>query len=60
MKSKLREEKKKLTPPADCERCGNHYLVIWLTQGDQYNDFGDRHCPFCGLVSELFHIPANT
>jgi hypothetical protein len=41
-----------------CQRCGNQYILIWLKLGDDYNDFGDRHCPFCGLVTELFHFPA--
>ena len=60
MKSKLRKEKKEVTPPAVCLHCGNHYLVIWIAQGDDYIDFGLRHCPFCGIEIELFRIPANT
>ena len=40
-----------------CEHCGNIYKVIWLKEGDDYNDFGYRHCPFCGfLVDELAHL----
>ena len=34
----------------ECQRCGNTYLLIWLKEGDDYNDFGFRHCPFCGLL----------
>jgi DNA-directed RNA polymerase subunit RPC12/RpoP len=33
-----------------CQRCGNIYLLIWLKPGDDYNDFGLRHCPYCGLL----------
>ena len=38
----------------ECQRCGNTYLLIWFKEGDDYNDFGFRHCPFCGLcVDEI-------
>ena len=40
-----------------CGRCSNQYMVIWLKEGEDYNDFGDRHCPFCGVVTEEFCIP---
>jgi hypothetical protein len=40
-----------------CQRCGNQYILIWLKQGDDYNDFGLRHCPFCGLITEEFFQP---
>ena len=40
-----------------CEHCGNIYKIIWLKEGDDYNDFGFRHCPFCGLLTdELAHL----
>ena len=32
----------------ECQRCGNSYILIWLKEGEDYNDFGFRHCPFCG------------
>ena len=35
-----------------CQRCGNVYLLIWLKHGDDYNDFGFKHCPFCGLLTD--------
>ena len=35
-----------------CQNCGNVYLLIWLKHGDDYNDFGLRHCPFCGLLTD--------
>ena len=35
-----------------CQNCGNQFILIWLTQGNVYNDFGLRHCPFCGLLTE--------
>ncbi len=42
-----------------CENCDNVYRLIWLKEGDDYNDFGFRHCPFCGLlIDELAHIGA--
>ena len=48
------------TPVVTCQRCKNTYIVIWLTTGDDFNDFGDRHCPFCGLITEEFYLPAET
>jgi len=36
----------------ECQRCGNSYIVIWLKEGEDYNDFGFRHCPFCGLLTD--------
>jgi hypothetical protein len=51
----------KSLPPADephseaegeiCESCGNIYRVEWLKEGDDYNDFGQRYCPFCGMLT---------
>ena len=35
-----------------CESCGNVYKVKLLKPGDDWNDFGYRHCPFCGLVTD--------
>ena len=35
-----------------CQNCGNIYTLIWLKHGDDYNDFGYRHCPFCGLLTD--------
>jgi len=40
-----------------CGRCNNQYMVIWLKEGEDYNDFGDRYCPFCGLLTDVFCIP---
>ena len=37
-----------------CQRCGNVYILLWLEQGERYTDFGDRHCPFCGLCVDEF------
>jgi hypothetical protein len=34
-----------------CEDCGNVYCIKWLKKGDQYNDFGQRICPFCGVTT---------
>jgi len=35
-----------------CTRCGNLYLVLLLREGPDFNDFGLRHCPFCGRLSD--------
>lgn len=35
-----------------CQRCANHWVTIWLKQGANFNDFGDRYCPFCGLNTD--------
>ena len=35
-----------------CRSCGNIYRIIWLKEGDDYNDFGYRHCPFCGILTD--------
>jgi len=37
-----------------CSNCGNVYKVELLKQGDDYNDFGYRHCPFCGLITDEY------
>lgn len=37
-----------------CEHCGNTYRIEWLKAGDDYNDFGMRHCPFCGLLTDEY------
>jgi hypothetical protein len=34
----------------NCQSCANMYLLVWLKKGSDYNDFGLRHCPFCGLL----------
>ena len=40
-----------------CQNCGNIYKVVLLKEGDDWNDFGNRHCPFCGLLTdELAHV----
>lgn len=40
-----------------CPDCGNIYRIVWLKEGDDYNDFGYRHCPFCAhLVDEYAHV----
>ncbi len=35
-----------------CQRCSNTYILIWLKEGDDYNDFAFRYCPFCGLLTD--------
>ena len=35
-----------------CTNCGNIYRIVWLKEGDDYNAFGFKHCPFCGLLMD--------
>ena len=35
-----------------CQRCGNSYIIIKLKDGEDYNDFYLRYCPFCGLCTD--------
>ena len=37
-----------------CPTCGNVYKVELLKEGDDFNDFGYRHCPFCGLIIDEY------
>ena len=37
-----------------CENCGNVYRVDLLKPGDDWNDFGYRHCPFCGMLTDEY------
>jgi ribosomal protein S27AE len=37
-----------------CRNCGNVFMVELLKNGDEYNDFGMRFCPYCGLVTEEY------
>ena len=43
------------TPAKDdaeiCENCGNVFRIELLKIGDDYNDFGQRYCPYCGLLT---------
>ena len=40
-----------------CLNCGNVYKVVNLKEGDDWNDFGFRHCPYCGLLTDEYaHI----
>lgn len=43
-----------------CTRCSNEYIVIWIKESENFNDFGDRFCPFCGLMTEVFFIREKT
>ena len=37
-----------------CPSCGNIYRVELLKESEDWNDFGYRHCPFCGLFIDLY------
>ncbi|MFC1895867.1 hypothetical protein ACFL0Q_04295 [Thermodesulfobacteriota bacterium] len=44
-----------------CMQCGNLYRLDWLSEGEDFNDFGHRYCPFCGvLADEYAHIGKET
>ena len=50
MTTKVDVQKMPLDKLEICQRCKNAYILIWLVQGEEYNDFGLRCCPFCGLT----------
>ena len=37
-----------------CTVCGNTYKVDLIKEGDDWNDFGYRYCPFCGDMTDLY------
>ena len=37
-----------------CSSCGNIYRIELLKEGEDWTDFGYRHCPFCGLFIDLY------
>ena len=37
-----------------CSSCGNIYRIELLKTGEDWNDFGYRYCPFCGLLIDLY------
>ncbi|MCG2775232.1 MAG: hypothetical protein L6406_06060 [Desulfobacterales bacterium] len=37
-----------------CSTCGNIYRIELLKEGEDWNDFGYRHCPFCGLITDEY------
>ncbi len=39
-----------------CEICGNAYEIEWIGKGKDFNDFGYRYCPFCGVMFDTFII----
>jgi len=46
------QQDKNLDEAETCHNCGNTYIVDWLKEGPDFNDFGMRHCPFCGLLTD--------
>ena len=40
--------------PDICSVCGNIYKVDLIKESDDWNDFGYRHCPFCGDMTDLY------
>jgi len=37
-----------------CEDCGYVYRIFLLKDSDDYNDFGQRYCPFCGRLTSIW------
>ena len=37
-----------------CSNCGNVYRIEMLKESENWNDFGYRHCPFCGLITDEY------
>ena len=37
-----------------CSGCGNIYRIELLKESEDWNDFGYRHCPFCGMLIDLY------
>ena len=37
-----------------CSSCGYIYRIELLKEGEDWNDFGYRHCPFCGLLIDQY------
>ena len=33
-----------------CPNCDNAYHLSLIDQGRDWNDFGQRYCPFCGCM----------
>ena len=42
-----------------CEECGTTYIIRMLKEGEEYNDFGKKHCPFCGNMTLDWNFPMN-
>ena len=40
--------------PVRCGNCGNVYRIEWLVVGIDWNDFGDRYCPYCGDHTSIY------
>lgn len=38
--------------PIICQRCGSAFLVVLIREGPDFNNFGLRHCPFCGRLTD--------
>ena len=49
MKQAMTEEEAEV-----CIGCGNVYRVELLKTDEDYNDFGYRYCPFCGMLIDLY------
>jgi DNA repair protein RadC len=49
---RIRERAKEQEERITCKLCGNTYEIRWIEEGDEFNDFGQRYCPFCGLLTQ--------
>lgn len=41
--------------PTICSNCGNVYIVTHIKEGEDWNDFGFRYCPFCGMERDDYN-----
>jgi uncharacterized Zn-finger protein len=37
-----------------CTECGNSYIIEFVEESDDYNDFGQRYCPYCGHMTNVW------
>jgi len=44
----------------ECDSCGNTYQITLIKEGEDYNDFGFRYCPFCGSMFDTFLMTKET
>lgn len=44
----------------ECDSCGNTSAITWITEEEDYNEFGIRYCPFCGSLFDTFTMSKET
>ncbi|MCX5909054.1 MAG: hypothetical protein NTY64_18250, partial [Deltaproteobacteria bacterium] len=48
---RISERTKEGEEKVTCDHCGNTNEIRWIEEGIEFNDFGQRYCPFCGLLT---------